>query len=122
MSDEVKHILTLHPEGQFGRCECGESFKAASSTKVLKEWEAHIETYDLLNKVREHFEQERAAREAGEASIRRLLTLGVGSRQISAAIGKDGNDKALVSPTLIQRLGREQHEQTPRRRRRTTVQ
>lgn len=121
MSDEPNHVLTLQPEGKKGRCGCGQPFTADSSVKLLKEWQAHLESFDLLQKAREHFERERAAREAGEAAIRRLLALGVAARQISDAIGKAGNDKYLISPTVIQRLGRNQHEQTPRRRRRATA-
>jgi hypothetical protein len=119
MSDEVKHFLTVHPSAKYGVCGCGEKFQAKSYPEMFKNWEAHLETLTLFQTVRELVQTEHAARAASEEQIRRLLTLGVGSRRISEAIGTGENDRPLVSPTLIQRLGRDHHEQTPRRRRRS---
>ena len=110
------HDLVLSSGGG-GTCACGESFDVPVA-KAFKAWEAHTETVTLLSNVREHALAERAARNDGEYAIRRLLDLGVSSRRISDAIGADSEGKPLVSVSVIQRLGRGHHEQTPRRRRR----
>lgn len=112
------HNLAVRINGKVEAvCDCGEEFEGTPS-QAIKAWEVHREIVDLLEKAREAALAELTARAEGEAAIRRLLELDVSTRAISQGIGEvDG--KLMVSPTLIQRLGRGDHRQTPRRRKRS---
>ena len=111
------HDLTL-TRGGHGVCDCGETFVADGIGAAVRAWEAHVETLTLLHEVRMHARAEREARVAAEATIRRLVDLGVAGRKIAEEIGQDDQGRYLYSPTVVQRLGREHHGQSPRRRRR----
>jgi len=112
------HDLTIPSPGTGGSCACGETFEGDDPEGVLSEWATHVEVAHLLHSARLHALNERAERAAGEAAIRRLLELGVATRKVSEAIGVDDDGALMVSPTLVQRLGRDEHVQQPRRRRR----
>jgi hypothetical protein len=112
-----KHELTIKND-KVASCTCGQVFPGTPS-KAVKSWEEHLEIRDLLRESRTLALAEREARRMGEINIRRLLSLGVSTRDISAEIGNDENGNLMVSPTLVQRLGKDAHENTPRRRRRS---
>lgn len=115
LSNGNHHDLSLSPGGG-GVCACGEVFDAPVR-KAFKAWEEHTERVTLLHDVRMHALAERQARIDGEYAIRRLLDLGVSARQVADAIGTTDDGRPLVSASVIQRLGRGHHEQSPRRRR-----
>lgn len=112
-----KHELTITSSKKPAICSCGEKF-TETPTKVVKAWETHVSSILLMNRARTHVLRERAHRLQGEDTIRCLLELGVSARKISAEIGNDVSGNLLMSPTLILRLGKNEHVQTPRRRRR----
>lgn len=112
--EEIKHGLYLL-NGSGGRCDCGEEFEGTPSD-VVEDWELHVSFTDLLEKARISTIKERNARSEGELMIRELVALGIPARAIAEAIGNDDNGVPLVTPTLILRLGRSEHSETPRRR------
>lgn len=112
------HGLFIRNDGS-AECACGETFHNDAPSKTLREWQDHVEVAEALLAVRLHALAERKARADMEATIVRLVDLGISSRVISEAAGTDGGGTLLVSPTLVQRLGRGEHVLTPRRRRRS---
>lgn len=116
MAEEL-HTLVLKNDG-WGICACGDGWEDKTPTKIVKKWEEHIEGIRLLNEAKELAWTEREARRLGEEDIRKLLELGFTSQYISTYIGNDDDGKLMVSPTLVQRIGRGDHKETPRRRRR----
>lgn len=116
---EVLHTLVLKNDG-WGVCGCGDGWQGTTPTKIVKQWEAHVESIRLLDEAKELAWTEREARRLGEEDIRKLLELGFTSHQISKHIGNDDDGKLMVSPTLVQRIGRNEHKETPRRRRRAS--
>lgn len=111
-----EHELILKNNG-VAVCSCGDEFEGRPG-QAVKLWETHLEILDLLEDAREQNLTERVSRNRGEIVVRRLLDLGVSSHKISKAIGNDPTGALMMSPTLIQRLGKNSHEQTPRRRKR----
>lgn len=115
----TSHRLSLVAEEAGGTCKCGETFTGEPEA-VLEAWQKHVTVQPLLAEARDCVLREYAARAQGEDAILTLHALGVSARAISDAIGTRDDGTALVSPTLVQRLTRGDHVQSPRRRRRAT--
>lgn len=108
------HDLTL-VQGGGGSCTCGTPFEGRPAA-CLKAWQDHVEKITLIAALPQYASAEREARRGVEDTVRRLLALGVSSSRISGYAG-EAEGKPILSKTLIQRLGRDEHVQTPRRRR-----
>lgn len=116
-TEEVTHALTINNDGTAG-CSCG--FPMPSGNKpaqTVKNWERHLLLDEKMDQLRTLAEVEHTARMTNEKLVRELIELGVGSRQISALTKIDG--KPVISPTVVQRIGREAFAEKPRRRRRS---
>lgn len=109
------HGLFIRNDGS-ADCACGETFHDDSPNKIVREWQRHIEIAEALLAVRTHAITEHRARIDLEETVVRLVNLGVSSRSISEAAGTGSGGLPLVSPTVVQRLGRNEHVLTPRRR------
>lgn len=112
-----RHDLNLRSGGG-GSCTCGETFEG-TPVETYRQWETHTEVATLLVAVRKHALAERAERAAGEEAMRRLVELGMSGRAVSEAVGIDESGTLMVSPTLVQRLGRGEYVKSPRRRHRS---
>ncbi len=77
-----------------------------------------LEVVHLMVVAREAAQRERMNRLACEQAIKELYAKGVSSRDISNACGRDESGDLYVNPTLVLRIGREEHLKTPRRRHR----
>lgn len=116
---DSEHSLVLTPETDMPAvCDCGEYFEGGTTADQVAAWQDHVLTVALLHRVREQALAEHAARAATEDAARRLLTLGVTARAVSKAVGPDpDNQRMMMSPSLIERLGRGEFATVPRRRR-----
>jgi hypothetical protein len=114
-----EHALVLVPETDAAAmCDCGQTFEDEGTAEQVAAWQDHVLTVALLHRIREKALAEHDARAAAEDAARRLLDIGLTSHAISKAAGPDPTGRALMSPTLIQRLGRDEFATVPRRRRR----